>query len=261
MSVPVKIEDIKRIELSILDYINELCKQNNINYYLSYGTLLGAVRHGGFIPWDDDIDICMLREDYEKFIQIASKDANEFYRVLSINNDSKYYHEFAKVVDSRTRIELKDIICNEKEGIWVDIFPIDPVANCRRLQKIIVNTCLMFRLLSVYKSFPNNHSKLLYPFWIIAKTIGFKPFLTIIDKISKSGRSRKYVGYIASYGSNKYYFEKEMFDESTRISFEGLLLPVPKNYDIYLTYLYGDYMTLPPENQRISNHSSVAYWR
>ena len=100
---PISPSEIKNLELSILEYIDDLCQKNGIRYFLSYGTLLGAVRHRGFIPWDDDIDICMLRPDYEKFLKVATQ-SNTHYKLLHLSTDKHYYYEFAKVVDSRTQI-------------------------------------------------------------------------------------------------------------------------------------------------------------
>lgn len=261
MNTQIGIEEIKQIELSILDYINTVCENNGIKYFLSYGTLLGAVRHKGFIPWDDDIDVGMLREDYEKFIDVTNAKPDDRYKLLYLGNDNNYYHEFAKVVDVKTRLAFENIIENPKEGVWVDIFPIDELANCRRIQKIIINTCLMCRLLSVFNRFPRRHSILLYPVWLFSRAIGFKPFLKVIDKLSKRGGDNRYAGYIASYGSNKYYFKKEIFSKIITIQFEGKDYPVPESYDEYLSYLYGNYMELPPIEQRVSRHSAVAYWR
>ena len=121
------IDEIKQTELSILDYIDSVCKQHNVRYYLAYGTLLGAIRHKGFIPWDDDIDIYMLRSDYDRFIQLLSAEKENHYSLLSIYNDSDYFYEFAKVVDNRTSINANNLKAMRNEGVWVDIFPLDNV--------------------------------------------------------------------------------------------------------------------------------------
>ena len=120
---------IKEIELSILDYIDDVCKTNHIKYYLAYGTLLGAIRHKGFIPWDDDIDIYLLRDDYMKFVKIVNEQRNDRYEILSIYNDDSYNYEFAKVIDKRTALNASNFIINKKEGVWVDVFPLIILQN------------------------------------------------------------------------------------------------------------------------------------
>ncbi len=97
------IEDAKQIELEILDYIDTLCKKHNINYIINYGTLIGAVRHQGFIPWDDDIDLSMPREDYQRFINIFQKEKSK-YKLLSLETDKNYFNNFIKITDSTTKI-------------------------------------------------------------------------------------------------------------------------------------------------------------
>ena len=98
MNKLLSIDEVKQTELSILDYIDSVCKQHNITYYLAYGTLLGAIRHKGFIPWDDDIDIYMPRKEYDKFIKLQADNKESQYSVLSMYNDSEYFYEFAKII-------------------------------------------------------------------------------------------------------------------------------------------------------------------
>ena len=113
-------EEVKQVELGILDYINSICKEHKIEYFLDYGTLLGAIRHKGFIPWDDDIDICMTRKNYERFVSVFSKDDKSNYKLLSMETSSSYYYEFGKVVDTRTVLNETETIELPGMGIWVD---------------------------------------------------------------------------------------------------------------------------------------------
>ena len=120
----LSMDEIKSVELEILKYVHEFCEKNDIKYFINYGTLIGAVRHKGFIPWDDDIDICMFRKDYEKFIELFSKDEGK-YKILSLESSDKYYNNFIKVIDSKTKIEDERNYKTYDSGIFIDIFPMD----------------------------------------------------------------------------------------------------------------------------------------
>lgn len=258
---PLSIEEIKKVELSILEFIDAICRNNNIKYFLAYGTLLGAVRHVGFIPWDDDVDIYMLREDYMKFIKITSEHQDKRYQMLSSYNDPLYYYEFAKVVDNKTKINVKNVKENPKEGVWVDIFPLDSVSNYIKLQKSIINISVACRILSVYKRFPSEkRNKVFYPLWFVSKLVGPRFFLKITEKLAMGGHNDEMVGYMASMGVNHFYFPKRWCDRTCVVEFEGNKYPAFEQYDEYLKYQYGDYMQLPPEDKRIS-HPVEAYWR
>ena len=130
----LSMDEIKSVELEILKYIHNFCIENDIKYFLNYGTLIGAVRHKGFIPWDDDIDICMFRKDYEKFIDLFSKD-DGIYKILSLETDDKYYNNFIKVINSKTKIEDERNYKTYDLGIFVDIFPIDSFDDLKLVEK------------------------------------------------------------------------------------------------------------------------------
>lgn len=259
----ITFEDVKAIELEILKNIDAICKKYQIKYYLVYGTLIGAIRHKGFIPWDDDIDICMKREDYEKFISVFSKENLEQYRLLHTSTDSAYFYEFAKVVDVRTKVSSIGVDDIPNEGVWVDIFPLDSVAKYRKLQRLLIQICMVFRIMSVYSEFPSHkRSYLFYPLWLIARCVGFKLPLKITDWLSKKGKGKDYLGYIASMSTtgSKYCYPVNWFEKTVEVEFEGFKFPAPKKYHEYLTSQYGDYMQLPTEDKRVA-HPVEAYWR
>lgn len=259
----ISFDDVKSIELDILKCIDSICKEHHIKYYLAYGTLIGAIRHKGFIPWDDDIDICMKRGDYDKFISVFSQMNHKQYSLLHPSTDTSYYYEFAKVVDIRTKtkgIGFKEI---PNEGVWVDIFPLDSVANNKKIQRMLVQFCMALRILSVYIKFPSHkRSYFFYPFWVLARLIGYRLPLKMTNWLSKKGKGKKFIGYIASMSSSgaRYCYPIEWFDDSVDVEFEGSLFPAPKEYHKYLESQYGDYMQLPSEDKRVA-HPVEAFWR
>lgn len=263
MNHQLSIEEIKQVEVSILDYINSVCEANNIRYYLAYGTLLGAVRHKGFIPWDDDIDICMKREDYESFIKAASSINNTRYKLCHRSISKHYFSEYAKMIDVKTIIEGKEVEIGEDDGLWVDIFPLDVVPKHDKFIRILIQVSVAFRVFSIHKKFPKKRSKIWYPVWLISRLIGPYPFLRITEKLSQIGKTGERLGYMASLSSSsdcKYSFPKEFFDEVVYLEFEGKKYPAPLMYDAYLKSQYGDYLKLPPMEKRAS-HPIEAFWR
>ncbi len=254
-------QEVRHVELGILDYINSICKEHKIEYFLDYGTLLGAIRHKGFIPWDDDIDICMKREDYERFVSIIAKEENPNYKLLSMDTAPSYYYEFGKVVDTRTILNETETIELPGMGVWVDVFPKDNLPRHHGFLKWVVTVLVVCRVFAVYKKFPSKHSALFYPVWVISRLIGYKPFLRLSRRLSMVAKKKTtpYIGDLRDLTAKQYAWDKEMFSESVLVSFEGKEYPAPKNWDGYLKGLYGDYMKLPPEDKRIP-HSFEAYW-
>jgi lipopolysaccharide cholinephosphotransferase len=259
----LSLNEVKDVELGILNYIDNICKKHNLKYFLAYGTLLGAIRHKGFIPWDDDIDICMKRSDYDKLISILSNENHERYTLLHHSVDSTYFYEFAKVVDTRTKIIGEGFEEIPSEGIWVDIFPLDNVAKNKKLQRLLIQICLVIRILSVYTKFPSHkRSIFFYPVWLLARLIGYRIPLKITDWQSKKGTREDLIGYIASMSTlgSKYCYPIDWFEDTVLVEFEDNKYPAPYKYHEYLSSQYGDYMQLPPEDKRVP-HPVEAYWR
>lgn len=266
----IKTDELKKIEFDLLKFVKEFCKENNLTYFLCGGTLLGAVRHKGFIPWDDDIDIFMPIKDYKKFIQLMKN--NEKYRVLNPYDDEEYYYLFAKLVDKDTIMnELKLPEINDL-GVNIDIFPIyglpDDKDDALNFVKKLDDEY------NVYKKYTSNilwnHSDNLikkciktlvrYPNRLKYRDkINKKYFLDIMEKYNLD--TAKNSGYTLSWYVEREINPTENFSEAVDIEFEGENFSAPCGYKDYLTKLYGDYMQLPPVEKRVSHHNFKAWWK
>ena len=259
------LEDFQMIEKHILDEVNIFCIDNGLRYYLVGGTLLGAVRHKGFIPWDDDIDIAMYRSDYEKLVMQWN---SERYKLLKPGDDN-YYYNFAKLIDSNTVLIENGVRQIENMGVYIDIFILDEVgceyheaqSNALKLTKIRkeINTfayCIVARknpvvfLKTVAYSAFNFNSRLLK---LQKKYIDLTK--TFINK------ENQYVLATGGAYGVKDIFLKDYFGLPKLLEFEKSYYMCPSNYEDYLSQLYGDYMKMPPKEKRISHHSFFAYWK
>lgn len=258
-------DEIKKIELEILLEFKSFCEKNNLRYYLAYGTLLGAVRHKGFIPWDDDIDVCMPRPDYEKFIKIFNV-SNERFKLKSnrLNNMSA---PFTKVIDVSTEIEAKYVDGDVDTNLWIDVFPVDGLPEndsilCDYYQKVRFYRRVLGLIDCKLGEGSNNFRK--YSKYILkplANLLGSKRCIEEIEKLAlKNGyQESKYVGMItwASNGLGERILKTD-FEQSTEVEFEGHNFPAVACWDKYLTDIYGDYMQLPPVEKR-RTHNMIAY--
>ncbi len=260
----LSIEEAKKIELDILDFIDSFCKENGINYCINYGTLIGAIRHKGFIPWDDDIDLSMTRENYERFIQLFSEKQSR-YQILSLETDNQYFNNFIKIVDPTTKIIDTRNTKTYDSGIFIDIFPMDTFNDSK-----VVDICYKlesFKLLSFSK-----HKNIVYGdsklkdlirtlFWFLLRPVSPRFFANQIEKQIQKYRVEdgKYIAFIPSKLKEKEIFPRDMFDELIEIPFEHLVLPAPKRFDVVLKQFYDNYMTVPPKEKQIYSHEFEAY--
>lgn len=257
----LNIDEIKTKELEIINEIDKFCRNNDIQYSMIGGTLIGAVRHHGFIPWDDDIDIAMTRENYDKFEKMFKSSK---YKVLTYKNTLNYYYSYIKVVDKGTILferKLKDFKDN---GIFVDVFPIDKVQeNLKEVKKINIIAKIRNIAVTNEKIIKEKRivQKLLYP---IVKNINVQKLCRYMDEIAQKNNKQnfKMCGTIVGGTSNeKNIIPVELFKEYINLKFENLNLMAVKDYDKFLRIVFGDYMKLPPEEQRITSHSFDAYER
>lgn len=248
----------KQIILQILINFDAFCKEHKLTYYLSWGTLIGAVRHRGFIPWDDDIDVSMPRSDYNKLIEL-SKNWNLPYEFISYETNPDYPHYFGKVCDKSTT--LKNYYMNEigDLGLFVDVFPIDFITlksgeQCKLEKKMEYE--IRMQEMSGMKRFWPSKSKVKSA----AKYLLFKYSVKKGVKYWQNKHSQLIFNYADSPQSANFCLSsframpKEWFGDGVDLEFEGHMFKAPAQYDNYLKNVYGNYMELPPQEQRVSVH-------
>lgn len=262
------LSQIKKIELDILRFMKNVCEENNLTYFLSVGTLLGAIRHKGFIPWDDDIDVSMPRKDYKKFIEIMKKDYQESdYEMITDFNNKEYYQPFGKLINKKTLVKQGN--AKYDCGVWIDVFIIDGLGDSRKeANSTLRNIKFIKKIINmINKPEINNENfliqKLILFCRFIIRLLGKKLPNKIMDQYAskRDFYSSKWIGSVVcgSYG-NREIIEQENFMQSIDVEFEGELFKAPIGYHKYLSSLYGEYMKLPPKEQQVSHHSFEAWW-
>ncbi len=252
-----QLQEIKKCELSMLGKFKEICDSLNIKYYILGGTLLGAVRHKGFIPWDDDVDVFILREDYEIFLQKAPSMLPGYYFLQTHLTDENYPNNFAKLRDCRTTfIEKSSKNIKMNHGVYIDIFPLDYYPDTRfgsiffKLRKKLltwrINTVFDFENVSLKTKIATLFSMLLYP--------SVKKAVLKREKLFKSVKKSSLVVNNSGAWLQKEIVPLNWCKESVMLQFEDLTLRAPKGYDEWLSFVYGDYMLLPPESERKPHH-------
>lgn len=257
------LEEIKKIELNILVEFAAFCDANNLKYYLGYGTLLGAVRHKGFIPWDDDIDVLMPRPDYNKFLQLTG------FAPIKENLETRFYRDctnpgiypFAKVVDNNTLVYEKGKTRKNRTGLWIDIFPLDGYPEDKLAATTLFNKYMKLRhlqdLATTNPFYVNQNilSKIIKAFFIapLVKLYGIKKICRKIDLLAQiySYESNEKAADFTWADNQDSYILKSELEPAVKVTFENHLFNAPAGYEAYLTRLYGNYMELPPEDQRI----------
>lgn len=272
--MPVTKENIRQLQetmLNILIEFDSACRKMGLKYTLSGGTLLGAVRHGGFIPWDDDIDVAMLREDYEIFLHQGQKYLPDHLFIQHYETDPNYPHNFIKLIDTRTTlVEYVTSNVDMKKCVFIDIFPIDRIPRSRFLRfidrQLLAFSYFTRKSLTLKYRQPGTPAvqrimaALLYPLALIIGNQRLNRWETAVKTKYNNRSNCEY-----TYADNSILYARKLEDsmimpihlfyELEEIDFEGHSFMAIKNRDLYLRKVYGDhYMELPPEEDRVFKH-------
>ena len=255
-------EEIKEIELGVMDYIHNLCEKENINYSLAYGTLLGAVRHKGYIPWDDDVDISLKRDEYDKLYQAVLRDNDPIYKVASWENDTRYPYPFYRVYDARTVYENNYIENDIDLGICVDVFPFDYYTDVNK-EMVKLDT---YRRLSVYTLY-GIHSKsaglkniVRYLLVLVFRLTRVKTWNKKMNLLSMQAKDSDSIDYLMENKRTSTKFEKTLLDKVMDSPFEDRTYKIPEASHQILSAIYGDdFMEIPPVEKRVKHDDFVAY--
>ena len=265
--------ELKSIQLAMLKYVDKICRENNIEYTLAGGSLIGAIRHGGFIPWDDDIDIELTRPNYEKLMRVLVENEGNEYSLIYYKVRETYL-PFTKIFDNRTIYTSEIDNLNRGTGVFMDIFPMDilpdDLVERMRFKKEVTK-----RTISLTASNPHGFdfasaSRRLY-FW--GKLILWMPkhlrykgkYRELAEKLDLFmqkylNTDNHFISYLYT-GYKNAIFPKEIWDEYEDVQFENLTVRKLKDHDAYLSRQYGDYMKLPPKNEQVNHEYYKWFWK
>lgn len=261
MSDAETLQHIKDVELLILKDFIDICDENNLDYYLFYGTEIGAVRHQGFIPWDDDIDVAMFREDYEKFLKIMEEMNSEKYTVFDIRYDEQYFFQFGRLSLNGTYwAEYWDNQVDFKLGIHIDLFILDKIPNNMFKRFLYMKRCLLLCKFCTISSIKFEEGSSVVKLIVnslhsIFNKIGWTPkhYQKKLPKLF-----RKYENEDSDYFTDLTLNEQSIFKLSDfkpvkKVKFEDIYAKIPNNQESTLGQVFGDYMQLPPEEDRVAH--------
>jgi len=274
MNKLIKVKQIQNIILDIFKIFKDICKKYNLTYFAIGGTCLGAVRHKGFIPWDDDMDVAMPYEDYKKFIEIAKKELKHPYSLILPKENKHFYGEFIKIHKTETTFILDFYVpyTDTYMGVWLDVMPIFGCPKKKKFKYVKKlnfwlgqNSAFRFSIRQL-KSYGRKF------YWLISiwQRITKKPFYYFIDKIENefgkipfSNSDKILFGWRESpltpwhHTNYKTILEYNDFSSAMEVPFEDTTIAIPIGYDNYLKMDFGDYMKLPPEDKRIPLHGNA----
>ena len=265
----LSLSEIKAVELTILCELDRICRAHDLQYFLAYGTLLGAMRHQGFIPWDDDMDVAMPRPDYEKFIEIVRDELPAGYTFLNYKQDADYMRYFSRIVDKNVRVTNASNTKKLVENAWLDIFPLDGMPRTvpgRMIHFWHLTAWRFFYHASCFKQLVNlrrpgrpKYQQLLIKFMQtthIGANLDTKKLMARIERLLLKypyDEAKYMVSLFGAYMTRE-IVDKKLLGEGEMYSFETLKLRGPEQYDAFLTHFFGDYMT-PPKDADKDKHN------
>lgn len=268
----LELTEIKQCGFEVLCAVEQVCRENGIRYSLTGGTLLGAVRHQGFIPWDDDIDLMMPRPDYDRFIAIV-KAGDYGFDLHCVETDGReYWYPFAKACHRKTVLKEQGVQETKVPlGVYVDIFPVDGAGNSASGAKL---RTMVFQFLHGLKTTSNwtcyHRSKLRkryyeparYVCYLLSRLLGRELIDRMLDRFlrAKSFETSAFAGRLVGDFGSREILPKDLFTSYGEVSFEDRKFAAVSDSDAFLRALYGDYMQLPPEEKQVTHHEFEAYW-
>lgn len=252
------------IQLELMDQLLNVCERNNLKVFAVCGTLLGAVRHNGFIPWDDDMDFGMLREDYNKLCELSDQFKYPYFLQTTLT-EKYFYSDVMRIRDSRfTAIEKKDRTIDCNNGVYIDVFPFDSIPD-NKIQLATLQWKTKFMKFLVYWPRRVGQDDVIskikkFSTTIVCNIFGYDKIFRTYQKVCSryNGKSEEFVGIVSGSISHKeFYYHYNDVKDICYLSFEGKRIPVPKGYERCLSINYGDYLKLPPIEKRGCWHDDL----
>lgn len=266
------IELLQSLELDMVKELVRICDKHGLNYFMAGGTFLGAIRHQGFIPWDDDVDMGMYRDDYDKFLKIAETELSYPYKIQTYKNTNSHHYYFSHIIDMRYKVKRLGSLDQREEYVWIDIFPYDGLpngflGNMFYLRLLFCRFCYhmaYFDKINIARTDRAIWQKILLKvFHVVYKMIKFdkKKWIDKIDVLLKSNNLENCDRVMSFMGVKlqKEIFPRKIYDDLVTYSFEDVKLKGPKEFNVVLHQMYGEYMKLPPENKRNSHPMEIIY--